>query len=296
MYGSCVIFDFAAKKMYILNANTYSDAVIPNVENVQETIDITTIIDSQSDRYKLEFGRIDRKIKCRISNYYTGLYVEGIINDENNKSLAGNGYDKPKIASDNGIIIQSVQSYCPNLGNIDNLFVGDSVSDGRNILLSDSWTYKLSQLLGGNTIIAARSGGQIRQVIDFIDDWGKIIRPRKVIVSIGVNGGNSEQLFDELYTKIKGIGAIPIINTIYNAKEGFNNISSEDWIKYNNYILSLPCRHIRFDIATSANKYTPTWYDIDSNYTLTDTVHPDANGSDILVNRAKIDIGDLFVE
>lgn len=290
-YGSCGAIDLVNKVMYILPPTLYRDANTPDLGAALKSIPLTNV-DSQCNRYFIEFGKKNREVEISITNYYTGVKQTLTQADATNRSVAGSGYDTPKIASDTPISINSISVGIKT--DVDILFLGDSISDGRNIPLQDSWSYKLANYFTDNYIICARSGGRIEQVTKFINNWLDVINPKYTIVSIGINGGNTVALFDSLYNSLKD-KTIPIINSIYNAASSFTNITPSDWDTYNAKILSLPCRHVRFDIASSANKYNPTWGDLDSNYTLTDNVHPTAQGHLLLYNRALIDLNDIKV-
>jgi lysophospholipase L1-like esterase len=209
--------------------------------------------------------------------------------DTNNTSLAGSGYDKIRVGSMSGAIsLNSIMG--TGKTDTDIMFVGDSITDGRNIPLADSWAYKLGAALTDNFVINARAGGQIQQVIDFLSAYGQTINAKVIVVSVGVNGGNTTSKFDELYNIIQSLHAIPVINTIYNVGSDFSNITEQEWNDINAYILSLPCKHIRFDLASSANKYTPVFKTLDPAYTLTDSVHPDSAGSVLLYQRGLVDL------
>jgi hypothetical protein len=294
IYGSCAYVDMNAAKMYLLKPKLYNDSnqpSTPSSSNIAAQIALTNIT-SQSHRYIFSFGKKDRELFVKFRNYYTNEIVELTCTDANNTSLAGSGYDKIRVGSMSGAIsLNSIVGIAKT--NVDVLFVGDSITDGRNIPLADSWAYKLGEYLTDNYLIAARAGGQIQQVINLLNAYGQIISPKIIIVSIGVNGGNTTDKFLELFNVIKSLNVIPVINTIYNVGSNFNNITESDWNTMNSYILSLPCKHIRFDIASSANKYAPVFKELDSSYTLTDSVHPDRGGSELLYQRAIQDLSQM---
>ena len=288
LYQSGVRFDFVNKKIDIL---PHTDLGSVPTKDALKTISISDIIDD-SEHYILEIGRKERNIYASVTNVALTKKIKLICDDRENKSLAGNFYDYLRIGSTNGVSFSINNITLDAKINPDILVLGDSVSDGRNIELQDSWAHKVCNALTDNYLIAARSGAQVAQGNEFLNAWGYLLKPKMVIASFGVNGGNSEAALKALYENIIQIGAIPVINTIYNANSSFGNITASDWSKYNNYILSLPCKHIRFDIATSANGSVPQFHELNSNYTLTDSVHPDKNGSMLLYERALLDIGD----
>ena len=294
VYGSCAYIDMSAAKMYLLKPKLYNDSNSPNTPgsgNIVTQIALTNIT-SSSHRYIVSFGKKDRNLFVKFKNYYTNEIVELTCTDANNTSLAGSGYDKIRVGSMSGAIsLNSIIGISKT--NVDVLFVGDSITDGRNIPLADSWAYKFGEYLTDNYLIAARAGGQIQQVINLLNAYGQIISPKVIIASVGVNGGNTTDKFLELFNVIKSLNAIPVINTIYNVGSDFSNITEEEWNTMNSYILSLPCKHIRFDIASSADKYAPVFKELDSSYTLTDSVHPDSGGSELLYQRAVVDLNQL---
>lgn len=290
-YGSCGVIDIKNSMMYILAPTLFRDSVIPDTSTAVATKALTNI-DPLCNRYLVEFGKRDRNVFIAVTNYYTGVREELVKEDLSNNSLAGSGYDTPKIACDTVITLNSISVGIET--DVDLLFLGDSITDGRGIPLVNSWAYKVANKFTTNYMIASRSGGRIDQALKFIQDWITTIRPKYTIISIGINGGNTSAKFDSLWNSIKD-RTIPIISTIYNASSSFNNITGADWIEYNNKILSIPCRHIRFDIASSANKYNPVWNALDPSYTLVDSVHPTSNGSILLYNRALSDLSDIIL-
>ena len=82
------------------------------------------------------------------------------------------------------------------------------------------------------------------------------------MVSIGTNGGNSQELFNNLKNLIVSLGCIPIIN-----------VPSRAYAK--DMILSLNCLSTRFDIATSINNAEDSTKN--SSY-FHDGIHPNAIG------------------
>lgn len=288
-YGSCAVIDFANKKLYLLAPSVFDASHAPDIANKVVEVDLTNV-NSLTFRYKIKIEKRNRNIVCSVTNYYTAEVIEAECLDTTNSGIAGSGYDMLKIAAVSGAVYLNGVVGVSKL-NPDVLFIGDSVTDGRGIQLSDSWAYKLGQYLTDSFSICARSGGQIDQVIAFLDSWGDIIKPKMVIVAVGVNGGSTEAKYKTLYNKIKSINAIPVFCTVYNAESTFTNINAEDWTNYNTWIKSLPCIHIRFDLATSADPYAPTWHSVNSEYTTLDGVHPDSQGSLVLYNRAIVDIG-----
>ena len=287
-YGSCFKVDFSNHIIGLLVNDMFdNDPLSVPYKFSDNSVDFSTWT-----KVILTLKRSERIISARLTNYYTSEYVE--VTSNNTTSVGnydGELYDSIFLASSEDLTIENFSFDVPT--HTDVLFVGDSVSDGRGVLIDDSWPRKFGEYLGCRCCYAPRAGGRASTCVAFLSDWLGFIKPRVVVCSIGVNGGNTTEDFDEIVSLCKQANALLVLNTIYNAASSFTNISAIEWNTYNSYILGVNCLHIRFDIASSANKEAPIFNALDSDYTMVDNVHPAAGGHQMLYERAVVDAGQI---
>ena len=285
-YGSCLKVDFSNHIMGLLTNDMFDN----DPSSVSYKFSNSSVDFSTWTKVILTLTRSKRIISARLTNYFTSEYVEVTSNNVTSVgSHDGELYDSIFLASSEDLTVENFSFDIPMHSDV--LFVGDSVSDGRGVLIDDSWTRKFGEYLGCRCCYAPRAGGRASTCVEFLHDWMDYIKPKVVICSIGVNGGNTTEDFDEIVSLCKQANALLVLNTIYNAGSSFTNISESEWNTYNAYILGINCLHIRFDIASSANKETPVFNALDSNYTMIDSVHPASGGHQLLYDRAVVDAG-----
>jgi len=170
----------------------------------------------------------------------------------------------------------------------DNLFVGDSISNGAKLEPNyGSFMAKHTTLIGkrlGSYVISAMSGesGSFT-AIDRFDVEYSFIKPKLIIVCIGTNSGFSATVANSFITKATAIGARVIFNYIPIIATS---------VAVNAVIDALPAtnRGARFDKATAIGGVIANGKD---NTLFVDGVHPNVAGSEKMRQRFFIDMVDL---
>ena len=184
------------------------------------------------------------------------------------------------------------------------LIYGDSITQPEcyypTSLFPDAWTQLIINRLGGNAISSGRGGCTINEVLNYIKNELPFIKAEYVMVTIGTNGGNTEEKLTELVNYIKEMGSIPILNNIPSNESG-TQVSVNELI--NTVRLKNNIEGARFDLATSINgdgkevdktmmfweDYPPTqfngwqvWH------------HPNEKGSKAMFEQALKDLPEVF--
>lgn len=160
---------------------------------------------------------------------------------------------------------------------------GDSITEGDRCYSKETYGYLMKKSLGYHKVaLSGFSGSQISSVISRIQSEIPPMskKPKYIMVSIGTNGGNTQELFNNLKALIESYGCIPIINVPSGAPA-------------KNMILSLGCLSTRFDIATSINNAEDASKDSSLFY---DGIHPNPKGNQKMFDRMKVDLRELFSE
>ena len=128
-------------------------------------------------------------------------------------------------------------------------------------------------------MISGMSGTQIDSVIDRIKSE-KALRPSRIIVTIGTNGGNSPEKISALVKEVSDMNCQLILNHI-PAKHDGSHISVNDMIEQN-----WNGRSFRFDIATSNNNDPQQGQNISL---FADQFHPNSDGHAGMAKRIYLD-------
>ncbi|MGN0202384.1 MAG: SGNH/GDSL hydrolase family protein [Candidatus Cryptobacteroides sp.] len=98
------------------------------------------------------------------------------------------------------------------------LIYGDSITQPEGYFPADyfqyAWTQRIISRLGGKAMSSGRGGCTIVQVLDYIKNELPYIDTDYVMVTIGTNGGNTEENLSELVEYILSQGCIPVLNNI----------------------------------------------------------------------------------
>lgn len=281
-HATIVRFDFDNRKMEFLagavGGGNYSGEELPSY--VYNSVDMTNV---SGTSYRIEIGRKDRCPYAKVVNIKTGLTCAEKVLTEYGTELsyggkAGSLYDYPTFAVISGsVIFKRLSCVVP----IDKfaVFVGDSITQGAQVSFENCWSKRAADYLG-NSLTLGRGGGTIDNVIDCLQDIVGKIRPKYVFVTIGTNGGNTDEKLNTVVHLIREMGAIPIINCIPRMQTSVKDI--------NDKILALDTEHIRFDIATSINN------DLNEGQNMSlfqsDKVHPNEEGNTAMYNRFLADM------
>ncbi|SDD83365.1 SGNH/GDSL hydrolase family protein [Niabella drilacis] len=179
------------------------------------------------------------------------------------------------------------------------LIYGDSITEPEGYFpradFAHSWTQLIRGQAHGKVMASGRGGTTINELLDRIKNELPFIKAKYVMVTIGTNGGNTEQNLSALVEYIKLQGAIPILNNIPANESGSQ-------VPVNALIEKVRQRYrikgARFDKATSVGfdgavvDKTTMWhedYDFGQIYH-----HPNAKGSRLMFLQTLTDIPEIY--
>ncbi|WP_090388627.1 SGNH/GDSL hydrolase family protein [Niabella drilacis] len=179
------------------------------------------------------------------------------------------------------------------------LIYGDSITEPEGYFptadFPASWTQLVRQQIRGKVVTSGRGGCTIKEVLERIKNELPFVKAKYVMITIGTNGGNTEQNLSTLVEYIRSQGAIPILNNIPANESGsqvpVNAVIEKVRQKYK-------IKGARFDKATSlhfdgavVDKIT-MWhedYDFGQIYH-----HPNVKGSRLMYLQTLTDIPEIY--
>lgn len=180
------------------------------------------------------------------------------------------------------------------------LIYGDSITEPEGYFPTadypNAWTQLIMHNVKGKSIASGRGGTTINELHERIRHELPYLKAKYVMVTIGTNGGNTEENLSSLVEYIQSQGAIPILNNI-PSNEHSTQIPVNEQIekvrqKYN-------IKGCKFDIPTSLaydGKQVDTstmWfedYGANNHY----FHHPNVKGSKLLYFRTLIDVPEIY--
>jgi hypothetical protein len=179
------------------------------------------------------------------------------------------------------------------------LIYGDSITGPEGYFprsdFPDSWTQLIMRHVKGPSMSSGRGGTTIKELLERIRNELPYVKAKYVMITIGTNGGNTEENLSELIEYILKNGSIPILNNIPCNESGTqireNALIEKIRLKYN-------IKGCRFDLATSLahdGKEVDTSdmffedYDWGKIYH-----HPNVKGSLLMFTRTLVDIPEIF--
>ncbi len=179
------------------------------------------------------------------------------------------------------------------------LIYGDSITEPEGYFpTSDflkSWTQLIMRNILGKTMSSGRGGTTINELLGRIKSELPYVHAKYVMVTIGTNGGNTEENLSELVEYILSQGSIPILNNIPCNESGtqipVNTMIEKVRQKYG-------IKGCRFDLATSlgqdgreVDEATMYFEDYDWGKIYH---HPKVKGSLQMYTRTLIDIPEIY--
>ncbi|MEC3881653.1 SGNH/GDSL hydrolase family protein [Parapedobacter sp. 10938] len=179
------------------------------------------------------------------------------------------------------------------------LIYGDSITEPEGYFPTEdfhqSWTQLIINRVQGKAMSSGRGGTTIHQLLDRIKNELPYIKAKYVMVTIGTNGGNTEENLSELVAYIKSQGAIPILNNI-PANESNTHIDANVMIEKIRQKYGI--KGCRFDLATSADH---DGKDVDQTTMYFEDYdwgkiyhHPNVKGSKLMFLRTLIDVPEIY--
>lgn len=183
------------------------------------------------------------------------------------------------------------------------LMYGDSITQPEGYFPAaafySSWTQLIMQQVKGKAMSSGRGGCTINEVLERIKNELPFLKAKYVMVTIGTNGGNTEEKLSELVEYIISNGSIPLLNNIPSNERGSqiqNNLLIDNIRKKYNI------NGCRFDLATSLKKdgrevdRSTMWHE---DYTAINQWghifhHPNVKGSRLMYLQTLIDTPEIY--
>ena len=255
-----------------------------------------------SGEYIIDIIKNGRTSILRLTSYLSGKSSEIVCDDTIWSVGAQNGPLYIYLDKGSDMPIIRYVDIC-TLKEPDVLFVGDSITEGFCV---EDLRYRVAELFrtehpNHKVMIAARGGCTIAAILGRFEDEFNIYKPKKMVVNIGANGGNTEGSFDSLKQKCDNIGCTLYLcyNVCYTSKveerkhQYVNNMIKE-WSTTNHI------EGARFDIATAANNnpvndesQLPN-EDLFSRNTQPYNLHPNKAGQIEMYKRLSIDLPNMY--
>lgn len=160
--------------------------------------------------------------------------------------------------------------------NVENLFVGDSITEGVMVVdKSKRWWKQMEPNLAGITAVSARGGASIIDTLKKKDNEFLKLKPKRIIFLIGINGIGTTPQFNALLEMCIDNNIIPCFayQPCFNFTNPVNsNMEAAIEIKY---------RGFRFDLATSIDNNGVTCNTV----LFYDGVHPIESGCTEMAKR-----------
>lgn len=148
------------------------------------------------------------------------------------------------------------------------IIYGDSITEGDRVYSGQTYSDHLKDYFGEDRIMCSGlSGSDVTSVISRMSVELPLLKPKVVIVAIGTNGGNTQELFNSAKQTILDNDAIPVFCV---PPMGYNDLAT-----LRTYIANLNVTTVRFDIATANNNNIN---DGKNTSLFADTYHPNAAG------------------
>lgn len=182
------------------------------------------------------------------------------------------------------------------------LMYGDSITQPEGYFptsdFPQAWTQMIISKLNDNAMSSGRGGGNINLLLDYMKNELPYIQCDYVMVTIGTNGGNTEENLSELVRYIREQGAIPILNSI-PCNESGTQIENNQLIEQVRKKFGI--NGCKFDIATSLNgdgkevdKSMMYWEDYTGSYGWQIYHHPNEKGGESMYKQTLIDIPEIY--
>jgi len=179
------------------------------------------------------------------------------------------------------------------------LIYGDSITEPEGHFptadFPQSWTQLIMKNISGKAMSSGRGGTTINELLERIKNELPFVHAKYVMVTIGTNGGNTEENLSELVEYIRSQGSIPILNNIPCNESGtqipVNAMIEKIRQKYG-------IKGCKFDLATSVahdgqevDRTTMYFEDYDWGKIYH---HPNVKGSLLMYTRTLVDVPEIY--
>lgn len=310
---------FAASTKAVFQSSTGDFKVVVDVAAQKATIETKPAVWKHvtihaANEYMVEIQRLYQQSKLILTDLVTGEQQVLEINGD-----GSGGVGKGATGSETGMASQwdyycfgllegeplTIKQICVQAMECDLsvLIYGDSISQPEGYFPAKdfpfSWTQLIMKGVKGRTISSGRGGCTINEVLERIKNELPYLKAKYVMVTIGTNGGNTEQNLSELIEYIQKNGSIPILNNIPSNEHATQ-------VEANILIEKVRKRYgingCRFDLPTSLGRdgkqvdTTTMWHE---DYTAINNWghyyhHPNVKGSRLMYLQTLIDVPEIY--
>lgn len=280
-----------------LKLNFYADwngTANPSANAILKSVDIPFSFIAGRE-YIIELLKQVELSTLRITDALTFHTVDLIYSQETDANLTGMGvgrhWGNPGIAFFSGSVSVSKFEYVSLVTRKPSvLSIGDSFSEMFNLppTMQSKWNSLLKDEIK-DVVIAGRGGATSSSILSRLDADLLSFKPRFVILLIGANDTVYNTWLTNVTTiiaKIKSTGAIPVLGTIAPRYDRMGFINQA-----NAYIRNSGIRYVDFNLVLTANNDGVTW---NPDLVQSDLVHPNALGFQVMYNRVKVDLPEVF--
>lgn len=287
-----------------------------DVKNKKISISTNPVIEKQVDfltgdkGYTVEIIRNYQESKIRITDNKTRKHAElGAVNDGQGGYgtgaiqagyAVGRQYDHYAFGMLSGtqILIKQIKVQAAD-SNFKLLLYGDSITEPDGYFPTASfnlaWTNLVMAGVKGKSMASGRGGTTIYELLNRIKNELPYVKSKYVMITIGTNGGNTEQNLGQLIEYIQSQGSIPILNNI-PANAAGTHIAVNATIEQIRHKYNI--KGVKFDIATSINNdgklvdKSTMWFE---DYSWGKIYHhPNMKGAALMFEQSKIDVPELY--
>lgn len=263
------------------------------------------------DEYLVEVHRDYQQARFRVIDLFTGESAEICATNDGQGGYGtgavasgfavGRQYDYYcfGLAGGSELLVKQVCVISPACG-LTLLLYGDSITEPEGYFPTSgfpmAWTQQVMGHVPGKAVSSGRGGTTINELLARIRNELPYVKAKYVMVTIGTNGGNTEENLGELIEYIRSQGAVPILNNIPCNEHGtqipVNEMIEKVREKYG-------VKGCRFDLATSVNHdgqqvdETLMWRE-DYGEGGVYYHHPNAAGATRMYLRTLIDVPEIY--
>lgn len=205
------------------------------------------------------------------------------------------------LVSGTSVLIKRI-TVCALKNKVKVLIYGDSITQPEGYFptkdFPKAWTQLIIAKLNHDAMSSGRGGGNIRDLLEYIKNELPFIKAKYVIVTIGTNGGNTEENLTELVRYIKSLGKIPILNNI-PCNESGTQVSNNRLIEAVRQKEGI--NGVKFDLPTSlkgdgqeVDKSLMYWEDYTGSYGWQIYHHPNELGGKKMFEQTLKDIPEIY--
>lgn len=191
--------NFAEKKLKIFNVAT----IWPSPDITSDGVDENSVLKEVS----FNFSHINGREYLAELEYFETKHILTLFDTVTgeSESLIFDGWAGGRQQQSYSFYVKSGGNISINnfeiigVDNVENLFVGDSITEGVMVVdKSKRWWKQMEPKLAGVTAVSARGGHRITDVIAKFDNEILKVKPKRIVFLIGVNGNGTVEQYQEL--------------------------------------------------------------------------------------------------